>query len=292
MKKSNVFILLAAIFLVACNSGKVADADRLQHENDSLMQVNAEIANNYEEMIAFLTQIDTDLQMIKMVENYVIEQRNDTGEITVSVQSRIVSDIELISSTLERNRQRLAEMEQKLNKSNLNSKSLQEAIEQLKSQIAEKDKLIIELQESLAARDVRIAELDETVAGLSVQVEDLTAVRDEQEAVIASQDAALNEVFYVYAYTDQLREHNILTGGGLFNKTQVMKEDFDKSFFTPADMRTLNTIFLESKKVKVCTSHPNGSYELVKDNDGYYTLNILDPDKFWSLSRFLVVELK
>ena len=62
--------------------------------------------------------------------------------------------------------------------------------------------------------------------------------------------------------------------------------------FTPADMRTLNTIFLESKKVKVCTSHPNGSYELVKDNDGYYTLNILDPDKFWSLSRFLVVELK
>lgn len=148
------------------------------------------------------------------------------------------------------------------------------------------------MQESLAARDVRIAELDETVAGLSVQVEDLTAVRDEQEAVIASQDAALNEVFYVYAYTDQLREHNILTGGGLFNKTQVMKEDFDKSFFTPADMRTLNTIFLESKKVKVCTSHPNGSYELVKDNDGYYTLNILDPDKFWSLSRFLVVELK
>lgn len=121
MKKSNVFILLAAIFLVACNSGKVADADRLQHENDSLMQVNAEIANNYEEMIAFLTQIDTDLQMIKMAENYVIEQRNDTGEITVSVQSRIVSDIELISSTLERNRQRLAEMEQKLNKSNLNS---------------------------------------------------------------------------------------------------------------------------------------------------------------------------
>lgn len=293
MKKSYLFFVSALFMLTACWGNKSGQSpEELQQQNDSLRQANAEIRNYYEEIVNSMTEIDADMQAIKNAENFVVEQRNDTGDITVSTQSRIKADIELMSKTLERNRERIAELEKKLNSSLANSASLKKAIEHYKQQIAEKDSLIVGLQASLAERDVRIAELDAAVGNLTTQVTDLTNIRNKQENIIATQDAALNEVYYVYAYTDALRQNNILTGGGLFSKTAVMKEDFNKDFFTKADRRALSSIFLESKKVKVCTLHPTGSYELVKDDEGFYTLNILDPDKFWTTSRYLVVELK
>ena len=151
--------------------------------------------------------------------------------------------------------------------------------------------MIVNLQSALAARDIRIAELDAAVDTLKGQVTDLTRIQGEQSAIIASQDMALNEVRYVYANSNQLREHNIISGGGLFSKTKVMEGDFDVDFFTTADQRTLTTIFLESKKAKILTKHPQESYELVKDAEGFYTLNITNPGSFWSLSRYLVVEI-
>lgn len=292
MKKSFVLMLPVLLMMAACGGSKTVDKEVLQQENDSLRQANAEIRNYYEEMVESMTEIDADLQAIKMAENFVIEQSSDTGDITESTQSRIKADIELLSKTLNRNRERIADLEKKLKSSSLKSASLAKAIEQYKLQIAEKDSLIVGLQASLAERDVRISELDAAVENLTTQVADLSNIRAEQESVIASQDAALNEVYYVYAYTDALRENNILTGGGLFSKTEVLKGDFNKDYFTKADVRTLKSIFLESKKVKVCTSHPEDSYELVKDEEGFYTLNILDADKFWRTSRYLVVELK
>lgn len=293
MKKSYLFIVSALFMLTACWGNKSTEnAAALQQENDSLRQANAEIRNYYEEIVTSMTEIDADMQAIKSAENFVIEQRNDTGDISASTQSRIKADIELLSKTLERNRERIADLEKKLKSSMANSSALKKAIEQYKLQIAEKDSLIVGLQASLAERDVRIKELDVAVGNLSAQVTDLTNIRQKQENIIASQDVALNEVYYVYAYTDALRQNNILTGGGLFSKTDVMKGNFNKDFFTKADRRTLKSIFLESKKVKVCTSHPVDSYELVKDDEGFYTLNILDTDKFWATSHYLVVELK
>lgn len=292
MKKIFFLILVVPFLFAACNGKKSDNDTALQLENDSLRQANAEIRNYYEEIVTYMTEIDADMQAIKNAENFVIEQRNDTGDISASTQSRIKADIELLSQTLQRNRERIAELEKKLNSSLANSSSLKKAIEQYKIQIAEKDSLIVGLQASLAERDVRIDELDVAVNNLSSQVADLSDIRDTQKNIIAAQDTAINEVYYVYAYTDALRENKILTGGGLFSKTEVMKGDFNQDYFTKADRRTLHSIFLESKKVKICTSHPDATYQLVKDGEGFITLNIIDPDKFWATSRYLVVELK
>ena len=66
---------------------------------------------------------------------------------------------------------------------------------------------------------------------------------------------------------------------------------FTKDYFTTADMRKLRDIPFDSKKAKLLTKHPAGTYEMQKDNEGYITLVITNPESFWSLSRYLVVEL-
>lgn len=292
MKKSLFITLMSiAMLMVSCDNFFTSDRGGLQQENDSLRRVNTEIQEYYEEMISFITDIDADMQAIKSAENFIIEQ-STSDEVSTSAQSRIKDNIELMSQTLQRNRERIAELEKKLNSGNAQSAALHKNVELLKQQIAEKDSLINSLQSTLLAREQRIEQLGVQVDSLTTQVDDLTLTNRRQDALLSSQEIALNKVYYAYAYAEQLRENNILTGGGLFSRTDVLKGDFNQDFFTSADMRHFTSLYLESKKVKVCTSHPSDSYELVKDDEGYYTLHITNPDRFWSASRYLVVELK
>ena len=76
-------------------------------------------------------------------------------------------------------------------------------------------------------------------------------------------------------------------------KTKVLEDnDFNKDYFTQIDIRTDKTIKLYSKNAELLTTHPEGTYELVKDNEGLLTLMILNPNKFWSVSRYLVILVK
>ena len=159
------------------------------------------------------------------------------------------------------------------------------------NEIEEKTQLITSLQESLAKRDVRIAELDEAVTNLTGQVEHLTTENEQQKEVLMTQDEALNTVYYALGTNKELKEQKIVEGGGLFSSKKVMEGEFNKNYFTAVDMRKLHDIPFDSKKAKLLTNHPEGTYELQKDNEGYLTLVITNPDSFWSLSRYLVVEL-
>jgi len=47
---------------------------------------------------------------------------------------------------------------------------------------------------------------------------------------------------------------------------------------------------LYSKKAKLLTNHPSSSYVLEKVNE-YLVLKITDPNKFWEISKYLVVEV-
>ncbi len=69
-----------------------------------------------------------------------------------------------------------------------------------------------------------------------------------------------------------------------------MKGNFDMSYFTSADRRTLTEIPTHSKKAKIKTSQPADSYSIV-DQGGQKVIKITNPDKFWQLSNFLVVEV-
>ena len=60
--------------------------------------------------------------------------------------------------------------------------------------------------------------------------------------------------------------------------------------FTKADKRTLTEIPLHSKKAKIYTKHPENSYR-IDDNNGVKTLVITNPEKFWELTNFLVVQI-
>ena len=79
----------------------------------------------------------------------------------------------------------------------------------------------------------------------------------------------------------------------IFAKKEVLKDDdFNKDYFTQIDIRTTKEIKLYSKDAKLLTTHPEGSYALEKNDKGEITLHITNTNSFWSVSRYLVIQVK
>ena len=246
---------------------------------------------DFEEMLQLMNEVEDGFRQMKEAENYLIVQQNATGDVDKTTREKLKSDMQLVAQTLKENKEKLARLQSQLKNSKYQSSQLKQTVDRLSAEIESKTAMITSLQEDLAKRDIRIKELDDAVLDLSGKVTDLSQETEEQKNTISTQDKELNTVFYVFGTTKELKEQKILSGGGLFKAKEVMKGDFNKDYFTKADLRTLKEIPLEMKKAKILTNHPEGSYSLVKNDKGLLTLVISDPQNFWSLSKYLVVNV-
>ena len=72
-----------------------------------------------------------------------------------------------------------------------------------------------------------------------------------------------------------------------------MKADFDNSYFKKIDISQVKTLDLFVKKAKIITTHPSDSYQLITGQNGAVEMiEITNPEKFWSASKYLVIEVE
>ena len=157
----------------------------------------------------------------------------------------------------------------------------------------EKTKRIEELQAELASKNIRIQELDAAVTTLTTEKETLVAENEAKAQTVAAQDKALNAAWFVFGTKKELKDQRILTNTGVFRKGDVMQDEaMNKDYFTQIDIRTTKEIKLYSKSADLLTTHPAGTYVLEEDGKGQLTLKITDPERFWSVSKYLVIQVK
>lgn len=284
MKKVVLFSVCAAALLASCtNSGQKKDA--LQAQNDSLMLELSNRDAELDEIMGSFNEIQEGFREINEAENRV-DLKGDAMESKSSAE-KIKEDIRFISQKLQANRARIAELEKQLQNSKYQSAELRKAIQNLTAQLESKQKQIETLQAELASKNIRIAELDEAVADLNKNVDQLTAENEAKTETVAAQDKALNTAWYVFGTKSELKDQKILKGG------DVLKDnEFNKDYFTEIDIRKDKEVKLYSKRAQLLTTHPEGSYELVKDDKGQLTLKITNPSQFWSVSRYLVIQVR
>jgi hypothetical protein len=129
------------------------------------------------------------------------------------------------------------------------------------------------------------------VGSLTEDVESLSATTASQSEKLHAQDKALNTAYYCFGTSKELKDQKILSGGGVFAKSKVLQSGFNKDYFITIDIREVTEIPLFSAKAKLKSNHPQGSYQLDKDEDGNLTLKITDVKQFWSLGKYLVIEV-
>ena len=292
MKKIAVLFVGAAV-MASCGNFSGESKDRLKAENDSLLlelnQRNVEL----DDMLGTFNEISEGFRQINEAENRVNLQRDAVGEGSLTAKEKIASDIEFIRKQMDENKKQIAKLQSQLKASKNNSAQLKKAVESLTKELEEKTRRIEELQNELAAKNIRIQELDAAVMDLTATKDELTAENEAKARTVAEQDKALNTAWFVFGTKKELKDQNILTGTGLFKKGKVLKDDeINRDYFTQVDIRTTKEIKLYSKDADVLTSHPEGSYTLEKDDKGLLTLKITNPTTFWSISKYLVIQVK
>ena len=286
MKKLAVLIVCAAV-MASCDSFSGGSKNQLKAENDSLLmeltQRNAEL----DEMMGTFNDISEGFRQINAAESRVDLQRGAVAEGSLNAKQQIASDIEFIRKQMEENKEQIAKLQSMLKNSKNNSVQLKRAVESLTQELVAKTQRIEELQAELASKNIRIQELDAAVSDLSVAKETLAAENEAKAKTVAEQEKSLNAAWFVFGTKSELKAQKILQSGDVLKSA-----DFNKDYFTQIDIRTTKEIKLYSKRAELLTTHPTGSYELVKDDKGQLTLKITNPTEFWSVSRYLVIQVK
>ena len=291
MKKLAI-LMVGAAMLASCD-GLTGGSKELKAQNDSLLAVLNERDAELDEMMATFNEVSEGFREINAAENRVDLQRGAVGEGSKSARQQIASDMEFIRKQMEENKAQIAKLQDMLKKSRTNSTQLKKAIDSLTKELVEKTQRIEELQAELASKNIRIQELDAAVTGLSADKEALKAENEAKAQTVAEQDKALNTAWFVFGTKKELKDQRILTSGGLFKKGQVMEDaDINKDYFTQIDIRTTKEIKLYSKDADILTTHPAGSYALEADSKGQLILKITNPQNFWSVSKYLVIQVK
>ena len=283
MKKFFIFVA-CALSLSACNMiGGQQDA--AQQERDSLQRIINEKDMELDDILSTFNEVQEGIRRINEAEGRVTIA--EVGPESASTKEVIRDNMDFIKEAMQQNRDMIAQLQEKLKNSSIKNTKMQKTIENLQAQIEAQAQRIQELEASLAEKDALIESQGEAIAGLSNNVVSLTEENKQKTEKVQQQDKELNTAWFVFGTKSELKEQKILSKGDI-----LKSDDFNKDYFTKIDIRYDKDIKFYSKSALLLSTHPAGTYQLVKDKQGQYELHITNPQKFWSVSKYLVVQVK
>lgn len=288
MKKISVMLAVAmAVVLTGCNQVSKEQYQQATSTNDSLMYVALQQGNEIYELSTTLNAVSEQLDQI----NGQIALSNGEDQNLVDKRERLLQQIAMVKQTIEEKQQALDELQKKYSTQLSQNKVLKQTIERLQSEVAGYEAKIADFKVVVADHEQRIEgltnSLEETQATLANTIEQ----NEQKQEVINTQDEMLNTGYYLVAGKNRLKELGLLEGN-LLSKKRLTRQGFSSEGFTKVDIRELEELPLGAKKVDILSSHPSDSYDLREQADGTRKLVILDPSKFWSNTRYLVVKTK
>jgi phage shock protein A len=288
MKQLIIGILFFS-FLISCNNGN--DVERLKAERDSLLRLTNEKDNAINDFMQSFNEIESNLETIKQKENIISLKTGGDIELDQAAKDKINDDIFAIYELMKKNKDELNALKSKLRKANIKSSEFEKMIARMTEQLKAKDEEINTLKNDLARLNIDIENLNIRIAELNSQMDTLITSNQEKEEILKMQEQKLNTAYFVFGTKKELKQNHIITSEGGFigiGKMQKLMDDFNKDYFKTIDIRTTTSIPLMAKKAKLVTSHPANSYYFAGD-DQIDSLVIKNPEKFWSVSKYLVI---
>jgi predicted RNase H-like nuclease (RuvC/YqgF family) len=254
-------------------------ADSLSHVNEGLKMVVNEKDSSIESFIVAFNEIQENLNEVKAKQKMISTNSSD-AELKKNMKEQIIGDIQSINELMDKNKNKIASLKAKLENSNGKVDELQKMITFLTTQLEEKDLEIVDLKNQLER--------------LNIEVTEITAKYEEKNEESNQKTEQLNTAYYAIGTAKELKEKGVLTKEGGFiglGKTKKLAGDFNKNYFTKVDITQNKSFALNAKKAKLITTHPSSSYKI----EGVKTAEkivILNPQEFWSASKYMVLVLE
>lgn len=287
--KPIIAALTVLLILFSSCGQQSAEYKRLKAQNDSLLNAKNALQSEVEGYFSAMNQIEQNIEKIKNTE-HTISIQPVGQELDEDLRTKINEDMLYLSEMLQTNKTELAKLKVQLKKSGFKSAELELTILRLTKSLEEESAKVLTLQTQLSQKDSLIVKLGEKVNDLGKNVDELNSEVKDKESKLKEQEETIHAAWYVFGSKKELKEQKIITSDGIFSQQKVLQRDFNKNYFIRIDARNTKSIPLYSTRAKILTNHPKSSYTLEKEN-GNFVLLIVDPEEFWRVSKYLVIEV-
>ena len=284
MKKLTILSVLAlalAFAFTSCDFETQAFKD-MRFQRDSIQHLQQTQLDELLGYMDIVQDVDSSFEAIRESQNMLSMVSYEEGK--QGVKQRVQENIYMISNLLAENNAKIAELEERLNESDLKNTKFQQTINRLKRDLKNKNAEIAKLYKDLESKNFKIDSLLVENQIVGQRAAELTALSEAQLAQLNAQDAALHTAYFFMGTRKELKANNI--------NVKDKDSGYRTSLFTPIDVRTFDRLATDSKSAKILTKHPEGSYELVRDAEKKYTLIIKNPENFWNASKYLIIQIK
>lgn len=282
MKKLTILSVLALAFaFTSCDFETQAFKD-MRAQRDSIQALQQTQLDELLGYMDIVQDVDSSFEAIRESQNMLSMVSYEEG--SQGVKQRVQENIYMISNLLAENNAKIAELEERLNESDLKNTKFQKTINRLKKDLKAKNAEITKLYKDLESKNFKIDSLLVENQIVGQRAAELTALSEAQLAQLNAQDVALHTAYFFMGTRKELRANDI--------NVKDKDSGYRTSLFTPIDVRTFDRLATDSKSAKILTKHPEGSYELTRGEDKKYTLVIKNPTDFWNASKYLIIQVK
>jgi hypothetical protein len=239
------------------------------------------------EWVTTFGEIEKNVALIKEKE-HIIATNSSTGELSRNNKQQILEDIKYINTLIEQNKKKITSLNNQLSKSGGTIKGLQSTITGLETSVKQSESDIAELKATLLNKKFEIEQLN-------TQKTDLEVANAQKDEKISAQTHEMNKAFIASGTYKELKAKGLLTKEGGFiglGKTKTLSASFRDSSFRQIDVTVTKSIPLDSKNAKLISEHPANSYQIKLNKDKRVeSIEITNPDEFWKISKYAVVEI-
>ena len=264
--KYSLLLLITSSLLIACNSNDEA-LNSLNERNKAITSLAQERTEELRESEATIKAMNERIRLVL--------QDLKTDEVPAEFQEKV----KLLKDRIEGSSIELKNLQGKLKTTSKQQLGLLESLTQLESDLTfqeqEMTAVLLELQEA----DVVISDQEEILVSLQIENGQL---RKE-----------MNQAYVAIGSTKELRAQGVIEKvGGLFGigGKAVVSKEMNVNAFSKIDGSLPTSLTLEGQDVVLVSNHPVTSYELIEFED-QSSLQIKDPTKFWSQSKYLAIAL-
>ena len=288
MKK--IAIILLSLITVSCAENTEIPKE-LTDDNqiiiDSLIKenlINSRQLNSKDSVVnsyaLYINEIRSNLAKIKKQELLIIDEKSGTENLSIE-NLDLVGEIEIIGNLMLENSKLINKLKESLSKS--------------ESELNEFDKMILSLSEEVQIKNMEIYHLQEELENMDSSLGMLFESYNQKVSELEDVIDEMNTAYFVVGNKKELLENSIITKEGGFigiGKSNVLKHDFNKSYFELVKIDEFIELQLGVKSMDIITPHPNSSFKLDHADEMIHKIIITNSDQFWSNSKYLVILVK
>ncbi len=282
VKTAGVLVVMLAL-MCSCDFETQAYKN-LRMQKDSIQALQQSQLLELENYLDLINEVDSGFEAIRESQNILTFASYDNENPSENMRQKVADNLYMINNLLAENQSKIAELEEKLQSSDLKSTKLQRMVNKLTADLKKKNAEVVELRELLVSKNYQIDSLMVIFRMAQDRETALIAKTTEQDSIMSVQDAQLHRAYFFVGNRKALRANDI--------NVKDRDAGYRTELFTPVDVRVFDRLETGAKSAKVLTKHPESSYELQRQSDKTYVLIIKNAADFWSASRYLIVQTR